>query len=186
MIAPEIELCGLCGADHEGQCPGTEPPAPLVDTRPRYPYRLPDGRVVQVIHDVGEQPRPTITCDFGDGEIVEGMLLADYAEHAEQPRVTEADRIAVRAACRTGALFALLWAWSDAADAGALTGASLQVFGDDAADALETWAACRGVSVEHKHLTPAAPLSNGVAEWPIVRVSLPGGGSVTAHRGLWT
>lgn len=89
------------------------------------------------------------------------------------------------AARKTNALFALLWAWSDAAEAGALTGASLQVFGDDAAETLEMWAASRGVAVESRTITPATPLSNGVTEWPIVSVALPGGGWVTAHRGIW-
>lgn len=183
-VTETAELCGICGADHDGQCPGTEPPAPYVDTRPRYPYRLPDGRVVQVIHDHGEAPRPTIICDFGDGDIAEGALLAEYATNPA-PRVCAEWRAAGQKARRTGALLALLSAWSDAAAAGALPHASLQIFGEAAADALETWAASRGVAVERDTLAPAAALSSGVTEWPIVSVSLPGGGTVTAHRGLW-
>lgn len=50
------------------------------DTRPRYPYRLPDGRIVKVIHDYNEQPKAEITYDIGGGQVVIAKL--DLAERA--------------------------------------------------------------------------------------------------------
>lgn len=44
------------------------------DTRPRYLYRLPDGRTVRVIHDHGETPKTHINYDIGKGEIVQAKL----------------------------------------------------------------------------------------------------------------
>jgi hypothetical protein len=41
-----------------------------VDTRPRVDYVLPDGAVVQVIHDHGEYHRPVIRFTLADGRIV--------------------------------------------------------------------------------------------------------------------
>jgi hypothetical protein len=46
------------------------------DTRPRYPYLLPDGRTIRVIHDHGELPRQTVTYDLGGGQIVIAILTS--------------------------------------------------------------------------------------------------------------
>lgn len=169
------ELCGICGADHEGRCPGTESPAPYVDTRPRYPYRLADGRVVQVIHDVGEQPRPTITFDLGGGNIVDAALCSEYERVMAESAADD-----VR---RRDSLIALLHACSDAAASGALRHASLQIFGDDVADVLEAWAESRGAAVEHDILT--ANLPSGRTAWRIIKVSLSVGTTITAHRNIY-
>src|SRR5690242_15095856 len=69
------DLCGLCGLDHDGQCPDTAPPAPHVDTRPRAAYRLPSGEIVRVIRDHDEVLASEISYQIGDGEIVTARLV---------------------------------------------------------------------------------------------------------------
>ncbi len=45
------------------------------DTRPRFPYRLPDGTLVRVIYDHGEAPASKITFQLKGGEIVFATLV---------------------------------------------------------------------------------------------------------------
>lgn len=52
------------------------------DTRPRYLYRLPDGRTIRVIHDHGETPKDEITYDLGKGQIVIAKRCGYIAERA--------------------------------------------------------------------------------------------------------
>jgi hypothetical protein len=49
----------------------------VTDTRPRFSYRLPGGRIVRVIHDHGEIPKFEITYDLGGGKIVTATLEKD-------------------------------------------------------------------------------------------------------------
>jgi hypothetical protein len=50
-------------------------PMTYTDTRPRYPYTLPDGSVVNVIHDHGETPKDVITFTLKGGRIVHAFLV---------------------------------------------------------------------------------------------------------------
>jgi hypothetical protein len=47
----------------------------VADTRPRFSYRLPDGRIVRVIHDHGDEPKQEITYEMGNGCVVVAHLL---------------------------------------------------------------------------------------------------------------
>ena len=70
------DTCGLCGADHDGQCPDTARPAPHIDTRPRADYRLPSGEIVRVIRDHGDVLADQITYQLSGDEIVVATLVA--------------------------------------------------------------------------------------------------------------
>jgi hypothetical protein len=47
-----------------------------MDTRPRYLYRLPDGRTIRVIHDHGQWPEFEISYSLGNGSIVTATLVS--------------------------------------------------------------------------------------------------------------
>jgi hypothetical protein len=55
--------------------------AAVQDTRPRYDYKLPDGRIVPIIHDHGQLPAPTCTFTLIGGEVVEATWVGEH--HAE-------------------------------------------------------------------------------------------------------
>ena len=61
----------------------TRQPIPLVaDSRPRVDYVLPDGEVVRIICDHGEEPKPTITFEkYGE------VVIADRADLVESNQV---------------------------------------------------------------------------------------------------
>lgn len=46
------------------------------DTRPRYLYRLPDGRTIRVIHDHGEEPRHRIQYEIAARRFVTATLTS--------------------------------------------------------------------------------------------------------------
>jgi len=61
---------------------------PYIDSRPRIDYRLPDGRVVAIIHDHDEVTKPKITFGLADGRVV----LASLVDHATCPGCAECDQ----------------------------------------------------------------------------------------------
>ena len=54
----------------------------MTDARPRYRYALPDGTIIRVIHDVGEEPRQVITFTERGGRVVEATLVSYKAVYS--------------------------------------------------------------------------------------------------------
>lgn len=50
-------------------------PAPIVDSRPRFLYRLPGGEAIKLIADHGDVPRQVITYQTKGGAIVNATLV---------------------------------------------------------------------------------------------------------------
>lgn len=55
----------------------------VTDTRPRLNYRLPDGTIVAVIHDHGEQPRSVIDFTLAGGRVVLAFCAEPFAVRPE-------------------------------------------------------------------------------------------------------
>ena len=155
------DLCGLCGADHDGQCPDTAPPAPYVDTRPRAAYRLPSGEIVRVICDHGEIPASEISYQIGI-KIVTARL--------ETPGAF--------ARPRDASLLALLYTYEAVATTARY---GLQLAGDDAADALATYAHRRGLEVTSEQFSRLDHEGRTIT-WTRLSIELPSGASISASR----
>ena len=61
---------GLQALPARVNCALREQVAQVIDNRPRRPYRLPDGSVVQIMFDHGDAEMPTITYQLIDRSIV--------------------------------------------------------------------------------------------------------------------